>query len=291
MTSRFNAVPLDLSRLPPPDVIRDVSYEAILSERSDRLIGLFQDAGLAYGVSGLETDPAMVLQQTDAYRETLTKGHINDALRSVLIAFATGADLDHRAAGYGVTRNEGESDASLRRRTLFAPEAYGAAGPIGAYVFHALSAHVDVRNADVWSPEPGHVEIAVQSRHGDGSSDETLLNAVRARVLRDDIKGLTDAVSIRSVDVSMYTIGVRAQIRPGPSPEAVRTAVEASLEAMAALRNTPARDVPLSAIYAAAQLDTVERVVILSPTNDVATGRGEVALCGAIAVEVEVLDV
>ena len=291
MTSRFNAVPLDLSRLPPPDVIRDISYEAILSDRTDRLLELFGEAGIEFDVAGLETDPAIILQQTDAYREMLAKASINDALRAVLIAFATGADLDHRAAGFGVTRMEGETDAGLRRRVLFAPEAYGAAGPIGGYKYHALSASTLVRHADVWSPQPGHVEIAIQSTEGNGAASEELLAKVRERVLREDIKPLTDAVAVRSVSVETYQIEVTVYIQPGPSPQTVKEAVIQSLEAMAAVRNTPARDVPRSAVYAAASIGDVDRVVIHQPTGDIAMGRGKTALCEDISVTVEVMDV
>src|SRR5690606_24987794 len=117
--------------------------------------------------------PGIILQQADAYRELLAYAAINDAVRSVMIAFAVGADLDHMAAYYGVTRRiitpaAGstaavlESDAEFRRRALFAPEAMAAAGPHGAYVLHALTADPRVLNVDVWSPDPGKVTVAVQ---------------------------------------------------------------------------------------------------------------------------------
>src|SRR3546814_9711108 len=40
-----------------------------------------------------------------------------------------------------------ESDSDLRRRLVLAPEGYSVAGPEGAYIFHALSAHPDVLDA------------------------------------------------------------------------------------------------------------------------------------------------
>lgn len=289
--TRFSATNLDLSRLPPPQAIRGLDLEAILEERKTRLVALFEAAGIGYDVEALESDPAIILQQADAYREMLTLAAINDAVRAVMVAFAVGADLDQLAASYGVARFEDEADADFRRRVLLAPEAFAAAGPLGAYAFHALSAHPSVRNVDVWSPEPGLIEIAVQVREGDGAAPESVLNAVRARVRDDMVKPLTDGVSVRSVEVVPYAIAVKVFILPGPDPATVQANVAASLDAMAAARNTPSRDVPLSAVIAAAQVGAAERVVVIAPAADVAMARGQVALRTGISVSVEAIGV
>lgn len=300
MNARFSATPLDLSRFPPPLAIRGIDLEGvIIPERKARLLELFAAAGIPFDVEDLEFDPAVILQQLDGGRELLAYAAINDSVRAVLVAFATGADLDHLAAFYGVTRmviapatNNApavmESDAEFRRRVLLAPEAFGAAGPIGAYVFHALSADPMVLNADVWSPGPGEVSVAIQSREGDGTASEETLQQVRAHLRRDDIKPLTDDLGVASVVNHPYQISVEVFIAPGPDPQTVRDEVEASLAAMAAGRRTPARDVPRSAVYAAASIGPVDRVVVNQPTSDIARGNGEVGIVTAIDVTVTV---
>ena len=62
----------------------------------------------------LESDPAIKLMEAAAYRELLIRQRVNDAARSVMPAFAAGADLDHFAAFYGVERqalDPGDPDA------------------------------------------------------------------------------------------------------------------------------------------------------------------------------------
>ena len=292
--TRFSAETLDLSRFPAPLAIRGIDYEAILSARKSRFVEIATSKGLAYDVQGLETDPVVIVEETDAYREMLVVAAVNDAVRAVMIAFAIGADLEHLAAFYGVSRRivgyetTGdlapilESDDELRRRTLLAPEAFAAAGPRGAYVFHALSADPRVVNVDVWTSGPGKVEVAVQSREGDGAAPDDLVEAVRARLHRDDIKPLTDMVSVRSIANIPYQVIGTGYVLPGPDPIAVRDQAIAAIEAMAISRRTPARDVPRSAVFAAASVGPMDKVVLDQPVADVARGYGEVALLTAV---------
>ncbi|PWE52280.1 baseplate assembly protein, partial [Metarhizobium album] len=189
---RFSASTLDLSRFPVPLAIRGIDFENILRQRKTRLSELFTAADIPYDVSQLEADPAVILEETDAYRELLVIAAINDAVRAVMVAFAVDADLDHLAAFYGVSRRVItpatsntpavlESNEEFRRRVLLAPEAFSTAGAHGAYVFHALSADPRVLNVDVWSPAPGEVTVAVQSREGDGLAPTDLVAAVRGQ--------------------------------------------------------------------------------------------------------------
>lgn len=286
--ARYSAVTLDLSRFPPPLAIRDVTYEGILAARKNALQAAFDKYDIPYDVAMLETDPAIILEEADAYRELLTLAAINDAVRAGLVAFAVGSDLDHLAAFYGVTRFENETNDDFRRRVLLAPEAFAAAGPEGAYVYHALTADPRVLNADVWSPASGKVAVAIQSREGDGAASDELLTVVRSRLNRRDIKPLTDMVSVQSVENVPYAIDVEAFILPGPDEVMVRESVLASLTKMAADRRTPSRDMPLSAIHAAAMVGPVDKVIVKSPLVDLARDRGEVALCTGINVKVTI---
>jgi phage-related baseplate assembly protein len=295
--SRFSATTLDLSRFPPPLAIRGVDYDGIIAARRARLVELMTLAGIPFDIERLDANPGMVLQQADGTWEMLTFTAINDTVRSIMVAFATGADLDHLALFYGVKRRiitpaSGstpavlESDNEFRRRVLLAPESFAAAGPIGAYVFHALTADSRVLNVDVWSPAAGEVTIAVQSREGDGTASDELLASVRAYITRDSIKPLTDVVSIRSVTNHPFSILLDAYVQPGPDPVAVRTYIEQTILEMVADRRTPSRDMPRSAIIGAAQRAVVDNVTLVSPVTDIARGYGEVAVLEGLEVRV-----
>jgi phage-related baseplate assembly protein len=113
-----------------------------------------------------------------------------------------------------------------------------------------------------------------------------MIGAVRDYLYRDDIKPLTDVVVVRSVTNFTYRIKADVYIAPGPDPIMVRDQVLQSLQAMAAGRRTPARDVPRSAIYAAAQIGPVDKVVLHEPTVDIARDYGEVGICTGIEIKV-----
>lgn len=287
---------LDLSRLPAPQVIEELDFETILAARLSDFQSLFADY-----TAILESDPAMKLSQTDAYRELFALARINDAVRGLLIGFATGPDLDQLAAFYGVVRRTLvpstqsadavlESDADLRTRTLLAPEAFSSAGPKGAWLFHALAADPDVRDIDAWSPMPGEVAIAVQSRIGDGIPSAKLIECVRAHLSQDHIKPLTDILSVRPITPVPYRVEVRVFMREGPSADLVAAQVEQSLAAAVEARRVPTRDVPLSALIAAASIPPVDRVELIEPTIDLTITNGLVAICDSISVSVELHD-
>ena len=229
--------------------------------------------------------------------EDLVAAAVNDAVRDTMIAFAGGADLDHLAAFYGVMRRViteasssapavMETDAELRRRTLLAPEAFSSAGAPGGYVFHALGADPRVLNVDVWSPMPGHVNVAVQSREGDGAAPDDLLDAVRAHLSREDIKPLTDILSVRSVVNVPYDVVGTGYVLPGPDALAVRDQAVEAIKAMAAQRRTPSRDLPRSAVIDAASVGAMDKVIVSSPAADIARDYGEVAVLNSIDFEV-----
>lgn len=309
--SRFSATTLDLSRFPAPLAIRGIDYEEIRSSRIVRLKELLTGANIPFDVEQLETTPAAVLQETDAYRELLAYAAVNDAVKAGLVAFAVGADLDHLGltAALGLPSGQRdsmlrrvivpasdstpavmESDAEYRRRLLLAPEAYATAGTAGGYLFHALWADARVLNADVWCPSPGNVVVAVQSREGTGIAASDLIQTVRTHLSRSDIKPLTDVVTVRSVVNVPYSVSLDAYVLPGPDQTAVGEAIRSAVAKTAAARRTPARDMPRSAIIAAAQLDAVDKIILASPMSDIASGYGEVPVIDGLEVRVHTYD-
>lgn len=163
---------VDLSRLPPPDVVDTLSYEQIFAEMLAYLIAL-NPAGTVF-TALVESDPVYKILQVAAYREMLLRQRVNDAAKNVMLAYATKAFLDNLAAFYGVTRltiDPGdpdkaipptmEEDDDLRRRCTLAPSGYSVAGPDDAYIFHALSASGSVLDAKPTSPTPDDIKALV----------------------------------------------------------------------------------------------------------------------------------
>ena len=135
---------IDLSQLPEPEVIENLDFETIYQE----LLGDFREAMAGEWTAEVESDPVLKLLQLAAYRELLLRARINDAARAVMLAYASGADLDQIGAGFNVQRllirpaqpaavppveAQYESDKSLRNRIQLAFEQLSVAGPRNAY--------------------------------------------------------------------------------------------------------------------------------------------------------------
>jgi phage-related baseplate assembly protein len=158
---------IDLSKLPPPQVVELLDYEAIFQE----MLANLRQLDPAFDAL-VESDPAYSVLQVAAYREMILRQKMNDKAKARMLAFATEADLDHIGASMAVpvVRLAGEEDEAYRRRLALAPEAYSTAGSIGGYTFHALSAHSSIKDIAVWNPDiGGRVNVAVLSKNGNGA--------------------------------------------------------------------------------------------------------------------------
>jgi phage-related baseplate assembly protein len=281
---------VDLSRLPPPDVVEQLSYEQILAG----LIAAVQAAIPGFDAT-VESEPVVKLLQVVAYRELLIRQDFNDRARSVMLAYAGGADLDQLAALVGVSRllvtpadeltgaaAVYEVDDALRARVTLAPESFSVAGPELAYVFHARSADADVLDASATSPAPGQVVVTVLSRAGNGEASAELLGKVAAVVNADEVRPLTDLVTVQSADVVEFAIAAQLVIYQGPDSSVVMAAAEASLQAYLEAGQRLGRDITLSGLYAALHVAGVQRVDLASPAVNLVLGPTQAPWCTGI---------
>lgn len=184
--------PIDLSKLPAPKLVEELDYETIFQEMLDslKLLDPTFDALI-------ESDPAYKILQVAAYREMLIRQKTNDKAKARMLAYATGADLDHVGADNSVARLEGESDDAYRARIALRPESFSTAGPGGAYRFFALSAHANIKDVSINNPAPGVVQVAVLSTAGDGSCYGCRINkpgGYPAAAAAIDVQPLTAAI-------------------------------------------------------------------------------------------------
>ncbi|MCA8880391.1 MAG: baseplate J/gp47 family protein [Rhodobacteraceae bacterium] len=272
---------IDLTQLPPPDVVEALDFETI---RAGMVADLTARAPDLAAVLALESEPAVKILEVAAYRELLLRQRVNDAARAVMLASAVGADLDQLGALFGVVRFElapgdpaavppvaavMESDGEFRRRIQLSLEGFSTAGPEGAYLFHALSAHADVLDASAISPTPGDVVVSVLSRTGDGTASDAVLDAVRDVLTAEDVRPLTDAVTVQSAAIVAYTIEATLLFRPGPDRTLVMAEAQAAAQAYADAQHLLGQDITLSGIYAALHRPGVHGVTLTSPAADI----------------------
>jgi len=285
---------VDLSRLPAPTVIEQLSYDVIYA------------ANLALAESLIDgwdaivsADPAVKLLEVWAYRELLLRGEFNDRARSLMLAYAMGADLDQIALRVGVFRqvvNQGdpgngvdptyEDDDSLRQRIVLAAESFSCAGPELAYVFHAKSAHPDVLDASATSPAPGEVRVSLLSRTGDGTAPEATLAAVAAvltPVAGNRIRPMGDLVTVVSAEIVEFAIAATVYTFAGPDRTVVLQAARDRLDAYLAENRKLGRNINDSSIKAALTVPGVQRVV-LPGWADIVCNLTQAAWCTGIVI-------
>lgn len=277
---------VDLSLLPPPEVVETLDYEVILAARVAKLREELTKANiLADWDPSRESDTVVKLLQESAYREMILRGRINDAARAVLLAFATGGNLEHLAAFYRVTRLPGELDDRLRRRAQMALEGFTTAGPRKAYIFHALSADVRVKDVAVTKPAPGDIMITILSAEGDGTASPELLAIVAAALNDEEIRPLNDTVLLQSAAVIHYDISATLHLFAGPGEEAVLAAARQDVRAYADACHALGAMVAHSGLDAALHKVGVKKVLLTSPAVEIAADAVSAAYCDSITVE------
>ena len=278
-----NFTAIDLSKLPAPKVIEELSYETIFQD----ILSDFLEKNPSYSTL-LESDPAMILLEVCAYRELLLRNRINEAAKATMLAYATGSDLENLAASLGVQKLVGESDDQLRQRVQLAPEAFTNAGSIGAYTFHALSASSDIKSVSVKSPNPGEVLVTILSKTGNGTASEGLIDAVLEKLSEEDVRPLTDQVSVQSAEIVNYSVEAVITVYSGPSSAVVETEARAALDKFLDERHAIGKLVALSGVYDALHVDGVKKVQLINPSADVATSNEQAAYCNNINISIVV---
>ena len=278
--------PIDLSRLPFPDVVEALDFEAILAA----MLADLRQRDPAFSAT-VESDPAYKILEAAAYRETLLRQRVNDAARAVMLAYATGSNLDHLAAFFGVGRLASESDSRLRVRAQLAVEGYTTAGPVGSYVFHALGASERVKDVDVTSPSPGHVLVTVLSTEGDGTPAAELLTAVDAALNDETVRPLTDYVTVQVPSVIPYMVDATLYLYEGPDAETVRQVAETRVQAYIDDHHRLGHDIAISGLHQALHVEgAVQRVELASPAETLVVEAQAVAYNTALSVTVGGLD-
>ena len=253
----------ELAGLPTPQVLETLRFEHIFD-------ALLRDFRLRYPQYSalLASDPAIKLIEVAAYRELLLRARINEAARANLLAFAVGNDLEHLGAFYGVTRLPQEQDEPLRRRIRARIMGFANAGGAAHYRYWALSASPEVADVAVDSPGPGRVRISVLPTGHSDTVPEALLDAVRATVLRDDVRVLTDTVEV--VPVSLVPVTVAAQIWLYPdTPLAVFEGLAPRLTRELAQAAVLGWDLTQSWLIAQLQQPGIHKVALIHPDADI----------------------
>lgn len=287
---------IDLSTLPFPNVLTTIDFEVELDALKTDLITRYPTVAAALD---LESEPLTKLLEVFAYRLILKSGEINAKAKGLLLAYATGSDLDHLGANVDVYRllitpaNPAavppvaavyETDESLRRRIQLAQER-DAAGSTGAYQYWALSADGDVRDAAVSNPSAGVVELYVQS-HSSPVAPQALLDAVASALDPNTNRPFTDDLVVLAASPRDFVVDAQLTLYQGPDAAVVKANAEAALDRYLSQVSYLGYDVTRSGLFAALHQAGVQRVELISPSTDLVMPSSQYGRCTAISINV-----
>jgi phage-related baseplate assembly protein len=216
----------------------------------------------------LESDPAIKLLEIAAYQEMLMRFRIQEAIKSNLLAYAAGEDLDNLAEFYSVQRAENESDDGFRNKIKTRIQAWSPAGSRDHYKFHALQADARVKDARADSPAPGLVRIAILSTEDNGLASPDLLEKVTETITSDSVRVLTDTVEI--VGCTIVPIALNATVTLHPeTPSSVLNAAKTKLESAFESQKSLGWDVSMSWLIANLFVDGIQNITLNNPSSDI----------------------
>ena len=264
----------DLASLPAPAVVESLDFETILQTLLADFASRYPDY-----TALLESDPAIKLLEVAAYREVLLRQRINQAARANLIAFATGTDLDHLAAFYGLPRQTDEQDARLRQRAQLRIASLAAHGTAEHYRLLALTASAHVLDVALRTLAPGRIELVLLVDLPEHASDAlaTVADALQA----DSAVTLGVEIGVRLANWRPVTI--RAQLYRLPdAPLHTVDRVAQTLPGALAAQARIGRDLPRSWLMAQLHQHGIAHVDLLEPATDLVIADDEILAPGHI---------
>jgi len=287
---------IDFSRLPPPQVIENIDYEALVKIYQDQVV--LRDPRLAKAVA-LNQSPTNVVLQAEAYGEMMVRSRINAAARAVMLPFATGSDLDNLGAFYNEQRAlvpvEGtnpveyvlEDDARFRRRLQLAPEAFNMAGSAGAYIFQALKADPTLRDASAMRMnDRGGVKVTLMASGSNPVPTSEQIRKVKIHLEKRNIKPLTDVVAVAPVTKLDTEIVANVTLYPGPDGSLVAADINKAITSLRSRISLLGRDLTRSAIIAALNQEGVLNVELISPAADIVVTEDQCAWITKVAINI-----
>jgi phage-related baseplate assembly protein len=256
---------IELNRLPKPTVIEELDFEQIYKQLEQTFTAAVPEHELHI------SDPAIKLLEVAAYRELLLRQRINDATRSVMLAFAQGNDLDNLAALFGVQRAMNEEDERFRHRIPLSLEGYSMAGTKGAYEYHTMSFDDKIKDVFVTSDEPGRVSVYALVEHINNTDE--LKSALEEYLRSEEIRPLTDLVSVTLVVPSTHSVKANIFLNVGASEQEVK--LFSALDAFEKAHKVFGCELPYSGLIDALHQPGVRKVKLLSPAEDIVPNKTE----------------
>jgi len=277
-------------------VLEEIDTEQILADRMQRLKQLWAKydppAAAQYDVEMLEFDPIKINQEACTFFELLLRDRVNQAARSITLAYAIGTDLDAIASRYpgGVPRLPGETDDRYRRRIWLSPNTLSPHGTAEAYEFWALSALPALRDVTaIRSVQHDYyptilITCLMEWEYVDPKPTQEELVLIRSYIQDLSRMGLTDVISVNPPKVMNVDYSVAVWLYPSTIPDQTIAKIKSNLEQLVKDQYWLGHDHNHTAIHAVCNLPGVHHVDIIEPVTNVEIGPDWVVKVNKITV-------
>lgn len=293
-------VSVDLSTLAAPSIVETLDFETIVAA----MLADLQSRDTTF-TALLESDPAYKVLEVCAYRELLMRQRVNDACNALLLAYATGTNLDQLGANSDLERLTVtavdtttvpptaavmETDTAFRLRIQQAPQGYSCAGPTGAYQFFALSSSGDVRDVGVTTPLAGTVLVSVLSQTAPGTAPAATLAAVTAALTADSARPLCDTVVVQTAAIAEYSVSALLTIPSTLDAATIIAAATTALQTYTVAQWKVNKGVAVALVSAACAVTGVQNVALQAPgiTADIVADPLTAPYCTGITITTQV---
>ena len=190
----------------------------------------------------------------------------NGLLSGKVSIFATNLSALDRFRNITVTAggSDEESDNFYRERIKLAPETFSVAGSTGAYRYHALSAHPDIKDVAITSPVAGEVKIYPLTKTG--LPEKHILDKVYETCSHEKVRPLTDQVEVKSPVPIHYDIKASIVLYENADQDSTMDAVKEAAESYERLMvSSLGKDIVPSQIIAMLSVAGVYEVKLQAP--------------------------
>jgi phage-related baseplate assembly protein len=125
----------------------------------------------------------------------------------------------------------------------------------------------------------------VLSRENNGVASDELLAIVRNALNDEDVRPVSDRVTVQSANIVDYKITATLYLYPAPKVSRC-SVLQKQLQTYITAQHRLGRDIRKSAIYAALHVEGVQRVELASPVADIVLDDTQASWCSEYSVTI-----
>lgn len=216
-----------LNQLPNLAAVENIDYENMVTEIQDTVIAKLQQRDIAISEI-LASDSINRLIESFAYRELYLRQRINEAVKAVMIATAQPDDLVALFNLFDVNHLTGK-EKNTYEEFYKSLRSFETVGSVEAYSDQAKQADSRVKGVYAANVANAQVNVAILSIENDGAASNELITVVQDYLRHDQIRPITDYVTVQSAEIIHYRITATLTLFNGPGIESVKTAAQQAI--------------------------------------------------------------